>query len=341
MKALNIALKKNLPDIQLTKAELRTFMAILIVAGYNPLPSKAMHWNKGKDLRNEAIYESMRRDRFDNIMKSLHFASQSNLDQSDKYSKLRPIHFYCDNYFTSLPLCVELKKRGYNCTGTIRANRLGQECPLTDVKKFAKKERGYTEVATATLSGHKVFLNRWKDNSVVTVASTQFAANPEGSVKRWSKTEKKHIQVPIPHAINHYNRNMDGTDRTDQNVNSYRISIRGKKWWWCMFTWMLDVSVQNAWLLARKENPKLVQLQFRRDLAMSYLSAHSQPPKAAGRKPKVSSENQTMRLDKIGHFVRPTANNKQRRCGGKNCKSKVRTECLKCNVGLCVPCFVM
>lgn len=93
-------------------------------------------------------------------------------------------HFYCDNYFTSLPLCRELKSRGYNCTGTIRANRVEKDCPLTNVKEFAKKERGYTEVATAKISGENVFLNRWKDNAVVTVASTSFAGNPQGSVKR-------------------------------------------------------------------------------------------------------------------------------------------------------------
>lgn len=432
-------------DVNLSKAELRTFLAILIISGYNPLPGKPMYWSKGKDMRNDAIYESMRRDRFDNIMKSLHFASEENLDKSDKYSKLRPVishlqkefmkqfspiepishdeamveyfghhgckqsirdkpirfgykvfchntpsgylvafdpyqgktyqgdeemekqfgksaasllnildkyplskslhpyHFYCDNYFTSIALCKELKSRGYNCTGTIRANRLGKDCPLTDVKKFAKMQRGYTEVATADLSGDKILLSRWKDNSVVTVASTRFAANPEGTVKRWCKTDKKHVQVPIPHAIYNYNRNMGGTDRTDQNVNAYRVSIRGKKWWWPLFTWMLDVAVQNAWQLARKHNPNLVQLQYRRNLAMEYLAAHSQPPKAAGRKRKIDTANeisiQSPRFDNIGHFVRNTITKKPRRCRGNNCKSKVRTECLKCDVGLCISCF--
>lgn len=100
------------------------------------------------------------------------------------------------------------------------------------MSKNLQRKRGCIEVSTANIAGDKVFVSRWKDNAVVTVASTRFAANPEGSVKRWSKTDKKHIQVPIPHAINNYNRNMGGTDRTDQNVNAYRISIRGKKWWW-------------------------------------------------------------------------------------------------------------
>ncbi|KAJ6647184.1 PiggyBac transposable element-derived protein 3 [Pseudolycoriella hygida] len=84
-------MSKNLPDVQLSIPELRTFMAILIVSGYNALPSKAMYWSEGKDLRNEAVYKSMRRDRFNYIMRSLHFASEADLDKADRFSKLRPI----------------------------------------------------------------------------------------------------------------------------------------------------------------------------------------------------------------------------------------------------------
>lgn len=182
---------------------------------------------------------------------------------------------------------------------------------------------------------------RWKDNAVVSVISTCFAADPEGSVKRWSKSELKHIFVSIPHSIQNYNQNMGGTDRMDQNVNAYRISIRGKKWWWSLFTWMLDTSVQNAWLLARSQtnNVKLTQLSFRRDLAMSYLLEQKNPPKSAGRKPKNPAGAEVRRFDRTEHFVRKTANNNQRRCAGSNCKSAVRTECSKCNVGLCITCF--
>lgn len=36
-------ISKNWPDLKLTKAELRAFLAVLIISEYNPLPSKAMH----------------------------------------------------------------------------------------------------------------------------------------------------------------------------------------------------------------------------------------------------------------------------------------------------------
>lgn len=42
---------------------------------------------------------------------------------------------------------------------------------------------------------------------------------------------------------------MGGTDLTNENVNRRRIAIQGKKWWWSIFTGLLDVAVQNAWQL--------------------------------------------------------------------------------------------
>ena len=35
----------------------------------------------------------------------------------------------------------------------------------------------------------------------------------------------------------------------DQNVTKYQVAIRGKKWYWCLILYMLDVAVNNAWQL--------------------------------------------------------------------------------------------
>jgi len=58
--------------------------------------------------------------------------------------------------------------------------------------------------------------------------------------------KKKTIIIQRPHCIGQYNQFLGGTDLMDENVNRYRIGLRGKKWWWCLFTWLIDVSIQNA-----------------------------------------------------------------------------------------------
>lgn len=71
--------------------ELKVFLGILIVSGYNKLPGKTYLWDKGSDMRNEMVYNSMRRDRFQLIMSSIHFADNTSIDSNDKMFKLRPL----------------------------------------------------------------------------------------------------------------------------------------------------------------------------------------------------------------------------------------------------------
>ena len=67
------------------------------------------------------------------------------------------------------------------------------------------------------------------DNAVVSVASTVHTNNDSSKVKRYSKSEKMNVEVDCPKIVQEYNQHMGGTDRQDQNVNKYRIALRGKK----------------------------------------------------------------------------------------------------------------
>lgn len=179
---------------------------------------------------------------------------------------------------------------------------------------------------------------KWMDNSIVSIASNNLGVQPLCIVKRYSQKDKATIQVPRPFLLGEYNKYMGGVDRMDENINMYRIHIRGKKWYWSLITWMLDTCVHNAWQLHRK-NDKIPQLEFRREIVLSYLKSYGIAAKGGGR-PSTSKLADTGRLDGLNHYVKKCL--KKRRCVGPYCKSKsssVRTECLKYDVGLCVPCF--
>ena len=81
----------NISAPPVTKDEIKFFFAILIVSGYAQLPSKALFWNSNDDLRNNAVYMAMRRNRFDHIMRILHFSDNIEINPDDKYTKLRPL----------------------------------------------------------------------------------------------------------------------------------------------------------------------------------------------------------------------------------------------------------
>ena len=74
----------------------------------------------------------------------------------------------------------------------------------------------------------------------------------------------KEVSVDMSYVVHKYNTSMRDTDRQDQNLNKYKISIRTKKWWWHLFSWGIDVTIQNAWLLFRASHPRWSLLEFRR-----------------------------------------------------------------------------
>jgi len=122
---------------------------------------------------------------------------------------------------------------------------------------------------------------------------------------------------------------------------SYLLWIRGKKWWWPIFTWILDTALHNAWILAKGAGSNMPQLEFRRLVAQTYLQRYGTMPKSAGRPStsKASSLRDSRVSDDISFDAyRYSWDGKRRRCAGGNCLSVVRTECQKCGVGLCIPC---
>lgn len=439
------ALFKNRPDPKVTVDELKCYIGILLLSGYNQLPGKRYYWENQEDVRNNLVYNAMRRNRFLQISQFLHCADNNTPDLTDKVWKLRPLmdrikekclqnfepeeklcydesmikyygkhsckqfirgkpirfgykmwclntvsgylvnfeiyqgnsprrnveyerffgkaaapfvqmldelpekkrylpyQLYFDNLFTGLNLLYYLKQQGYNATGTIRENRLSKNCPLSDKKRFQKNYRGIYESAIERTCG--IIVVRWLDNNVVTVASTCHGIFPNTNVRRFSQAEKQMITVPRPNVIGQYNSSMGGTDLMDENINRYRIGIRGKKWWWCQLTWLIDVCINNGWQLHKKAGGSFQQLNFRREIANNYLKTYGSVPKGPGR-PATSRSSITLnrvsdnlRYDRLDHLVESCPGNKRRRCAGEGCSSHVRTMCKKCDVGLCIPCF--
>ncbi|KAI4461519.1 transposase is4 [Holotrichia oblita] len=81
----------NCQDPKISIDEMKCFLAILIISGYNALPGKRYYWDSESDMRNNIIYNSMRRDRFLQIFRFLHFADNSKQDLTDKIWKMRPL----------------------------------------------------------------------------------------------------------------------------------------------------------------------------------------------------------------------------------------------------------
>ena len=189
--------------------------------------------------------------------------------------------------------------------GTICQNRIPKSCPVLDNKAMNKKPLGSHDYA----STGQVVIVKWKDNQVVSIDSTAHGVAPLSSTSRYSREERKCIQVPSPRVFLEYNKAMGGTDPMDGNVAKYRIAIQGKKWWWPIFTWLIDVSINNAWILLMKNcTNDISQLDFKRQIVQTYLISHSSLPKGGGR-PATSKSGgrvlKSIRYDRLDHYIKP------------------------------------
>ena len=78
-------------------------------------------------------------------------------------------------------------------------------------------------------------------------------------------------------------------------------------------------------------------MEFRKCIAMGYYTKFGVEPKTTGRKPSARTDDTC--YDSMNHLVERVKEKKKRRCAGFACKSIMRTECRKCDVGLGIDCF--
>lgn len=259
----------------------------------------------------------------------------------DLVSKLpRDLHYhiFADNFFSSLTLVDHLTLSSIGYTGTIRENRT-QKCPVMETKKLSKLKRGEFDFRQDTANG--LILVKWHDNAIVSVVSNCDGIEPLRSATRWSAKDKKELSVTVPDAVHQYNRFMGGTDLMDRNIANYRITIRMKKWWWSVFSFLVSSSVVNAWCIHRMvKAEKLDLLSFTRQIAISYALNYSRRP-PIGRPPAV--QKHVMRRvvpddvrTSAGHYPVSTSQN---RC--RVCQKNTKRGCGKCGINLHDYCFMV
>lgn len=89
--------------------------------------------------------------------------------------------------------------------------------------------RGSYEEQVADYESVDISVTTWKDNKMVTLASTYVGAEPAETNSRYDKKQKKEITIPYPKMIKDYNEHMGGVDLMDSFLGRYRIRIKSRK----------------------------------------------------------------------------------------------------------------
>lgn len=232
--------------------------------------------------------------------------------------------------------------------GTIQLNR-AKDIDLPSKKELLKYERGHCIEKSTEINGVQISVTTWVDNKVVNLCSSYDGKEPMAPVKRFSKKEKRIIEVPRPKSVEIYNKYMGGVDLLDAMLGFYRIKIKSKKWYHRIFFHMVDMTCVNSWLLWRRRNKQksnnevyMPLLDFKiyiADVLMRETGGVFTPTtRGRGRpalehtdlrkrKRRIELPPQEVVYDAIGHW--PNWGDKRQRC--KNCTRLSYIDCSKCD----------
>ena len=82
--------EKGIVGFSTDNCEIRTFLAIMLLTGYNGRPRTRMHWEKKPTRYCQGVANSMTRKRFEDIMRCFHVSDNMQLAANDKMAKVRP-----------------------------------------------------------------------------------------------------------------------------------------------------------------------------------------------------------------------------------------------------------
>ena len=245
---------------------------------------------------------------------------------------------YFDNFFTSLELLQHLRTEyGIFALGTVRQNRLrGAQSKLPTDKILKKKGRGSS--AQVVSNDANISIVKWFDNKCVIAASTYTDSHPVQQVLRYCKNTKSRSPVPCPNIIKEYNGSMGGVDLADMLVALYRTEMRSHRWYMPICSQLLDICVNNAWLLYRREleNKNYMKLKdFRCAISQDLLSFErtlKTGNTSRGSYFVAPQTSESARFDHVGHMPSFSTKGRCKKC----IKNQTKFICVKCNVRLCL-----
>ncbi|GBP77297.1 PiggyBac transposable element-derived protein 3 [Eumeta japonica] len=85
------AIAKGHVNFRLTIEEVKNFIGILLLSGYNSVSRYRMYWDQSIDTHHSGVASCMTRNRFEELLRFFHACDNSSLPPDDKFGKVRPL----------------------------------------------------------------------------------------------------------------------------------------------------------------------------------------------------------------------------------------------------------
>ncbi|CAH1239258.1 PGBD4 [Branchiostoma lanceolatum] len=191
---------------------------------------------------------------------------------------------YCDNYYTSPQLFLDLSDGGMNACGTMR-NRKGIPKEFKDAKLKTPGEK--LCMANDPLLGMK-----YRDRRDVKMLSTAHSAKMVSTDRNNHRGEL----IMKPECIHEYNQYMGAVDSSDQMVAYLCFRRRTVKWWKKAFFHMMSLAIVNAHLLQKeymtaRGKKGLEHKEFRREVVKEIIKTSGYNKPGSGKSGRPLSSN--------------------------------------------------
>ena len=75
----------------MTIKKLKSFIAILVLSGYNQSPRQELYWQRREDNQNRMVTALMTENEFEESKQFLHLADNESLNKTDRFAKVRSL----------------------------------------------------------------------------------------------------------------------------------------------------------------------------------------------------------------------------------------------------------
>ena len=180
---------------------------------------------------------------------------------------------YCDNYYSSIPLCTYLLRNDYYMVGTMNTKKQMPNCIRLPGKKPSKvNPRGMLKMAK---NESNINLYGWMDNGACYFIDSAYGPDAPHNIARRPRRSQTRINLQVPLAIVMYNQKMGGVDQKDQvdaNIHQDQ-SFRVSKWTTRMFEVLFRMLLGNAYNVYRYLHPnEYTSSEFCENVMTSLLS---------------------------------------------------------------------
>lgn len=169
---------------------------------------------------------------------------------------------YCDNFFTSMKLQKFLISNKTGLIGTWRRNRIPavNTIPIPEKKCFMSYLWKDTKDLIITI---------YNDKKIVYIMNSVQPVNPYLKYDKFTQNYKI-----IPNIVHDYNNFSHGVDFNNKRSYNNRFPHRSNKWTKNTFFHMVQVCIQNSYILYRKKQ-KMTYRKFYEDIIISLVNQRS------------------------------------------------------------------